>query len=309
MISALLFALAGLVLLYFGAEWLVKGAASLALRWGLSPLIIGLTVVAFGTSAPEMAVSIKAAFSGSPDLALGNVVGSNISNIGLILSLVCLIHPLRVHRQVFTFDGPAAIWSSVLLIFLLMDHGVSRFDGVLLVGLLCLYVLFSVRKSKNNTGVATEETGPIEERPLYVNALLIALGIAIMVLGADFLVDGAVTIARSFGVSEAVIGLTMVAIGTSLPEMATSLVAAFKKEADIAVGNIIGSNIFNILSVLGFSAAIHPIHPKDIGGTDLAAMLLLTVILIPLGWKSLLLQRWHGALLLLIYAGYLYTLG
>jgi cation:H+ antiporter len=313
MILDLVFVAIGLVLLYYGAEWLVKGAVSAALRTGLSRLIIGLTVVAFGTSAPEMAVNVKAAFAGSADIALGNVIGSNISNIGLILGLVVLIQPLKISQQVFRFDAPIAIWTTVLLIFLLINREITRLEGVALVGLLVLYVFQSVRISRRTPEphvLAEVDEDLKESNSAWIDFGLIFMGIVVMLLGADRLVAGAVSIAKTLKVPEAIIGLTMVALGTSLPELATSVVAALKKEADIAVGNIIGSNIFNILSVLGFSAAIHPIHSTgEIDALDLGVMLLLTVIVLPLGWKHHKLTRWHGALLFGTYVFYILSLG
>jgi cation:H+ antiporter len=313
MILDLVYVAIGLVLLYYGAEWLVKGAVSAALRTGLSRLIIGLTVVAFGTSAPEMAVSVKAAFAGSADIALGNIIGSNISNIGLILGLVVLIQPLNISRQVFKFDAPIAIWTTVLLIFLLINREITRLEGVSLVGLLVLYVFQSIRISRRTPDphvLAEVDEDLKASNSTWIDAGLIAVGIVVMLLGADRLVAGAVSIAKALEVPEAIIGLTMVALGTSLPELATSVVAALKKEADIAVGNIIGSNIFNILSVLGFSAAIHPIHPTgEIDAMDLGVMLFLAVIILPLGWKHHKLVRWHGALLFGTYVFYMLSLG
>ena len=256
--------IAGLVLLVFSADWLVQGAAKIAAAVGISPLVVGLTVVAFGTSAPELAVSVMSAFKGQAELAVGNVVGSNIFNILVVLGLSALIIPLIVNQQLIRFDVPVMILLSLLLYGISYDGLISRIDGIIFFALALVYVGFLIWQSKkeSNNAVLTEyeqEYGKVAGDPKWLkNLTLIALGMAGLVLGSKWLVDGAVEIARLFGVSELIIGLTIVSIGTSLPEVATSVVAALKGERDIAVGNVVGSNIFNIVTVLGISSIVAP---------------------------------------------------
>lgn len=251
-------------MLVFSADWLVQGAAKIAAAVGISPLVVGLTVVAFGTSAPELAVSVMSAFEGKADLAVGNVVGSNIFNIVVVLGLSALIIPLVVNQQLIRFDVPVMIFLSFLLLWLCWDSNISRLDGILLFSLAIAYTVFLIWQSKKESDnrVLTEyeqEYGKVEGKPEWLkNLSLIALGIGGLVLGSKWLVDGAVAIAEHFGVSELIIGLTIVSVGTSLPEVATSVVAAFKGERDIAVGNVVGSNIFNIVTVLGLTSIVAP---------------------------------------------------
>jgi cation:H+ antiporter len=264
MTLAIVFLILGLILLVFSADYLVKGAANIATAVGISPLVVGLTVVAFGTSAPELAVSVMAAFKGQADLAVGNVIGSNIFNILVILGISAMIIPLVVHQQLIRFDVPVMIVLSVLLYGLSYDGNISRIDGIILFGLALAYTIFLIRQSRKEHDAEVlqeyeEEFGSHGAKPQWMkNILFIALGIGGLVLGSKWLVDGAVMIARHFGVSELIIGLTIVSAGTSLPEVATSVVAAIKGERDIAVGNVVGSNIFNIVTVLGLSSIIAP---------------------------------------------------
>ncbi len=254
----------GLVLLVFSADWLVKGASKIASAVGISALVVGLTVVAFGTSAPELAVSVMSAYKDQADLALGNVVGSNIFNVLFILGISALIVPLVVNQQLIRFDVPVMIGVSILVFGLSWDGNISRIDGILLFALAIAYTVFLIRQSKkeSNAAVLTEyeqEFGKEPGKPEWLkNVSLILVGLAGLVIGSKLLVDGAVEIARFFGVSELIIGLTIVSAGTSLPEVATSIVAACKGERDIAVGNVVGSNIFNIVTVLGLSSIIAP---------------------------------------------------
>ena len=244
---------AGLVLLVLGAEWLVRGAARLATRFGISPLIIGLTVVAFGTSAPETAVSVGAALDGSGDIAIGNVVGSNIANVLLILGASALIAPLLVSRQLIRLDVPIMIVAGAATYALAFDGSLSRLDGALLFAGIVVYTLFLIYKSRQDKSTSGDEfsdeygADQAGQRPAWRDLVLIVAGLALLIQGSDFLVTGAVALARTLGLSELVIGLTVVAVGTSLPELATSVMAALRGERDIAVGNIVGSNIFNLL--------------------------------------------------------------
>ncbi|MDX1656258.1 MAG: calcium/sodium antiporter, partial [Candidatus Competibacteraceae bacterium] len=251
----------GFVLLVGGAEWLVRGASHLAAASGIPPLIIGLTVVAFGTSAPELAVSVQSALNGQADIALGNVVGSNILNVLLILGLAALIVPLTVSHQLIRLDVPLMIGVSLLVWLLSLDGSLGRLDGLLLVAGIIAYTAFSVIKGRQESQGGDEfeqEFGDPGRRGMAWNLGLIAAGLALLVLGASWLVDGAVMMARYFGISELIIGLTIVSVGTSLPEIAASVVASLRGERDIAVGNVVGSNLFNLLLVLGVTATVAP---------------------------------------------------
>lgn len=308
MTPTLIFLLLGLVLLYFGAEGLVRGSASLALRLGIGPLLVGLTVVAFGTSAPEMMVSVKAAYLGQGDISVGNVVGSNICNIGLILGFSALIFPVKVASQIVRIDTPIMIATTVLAIVLLYDGSLSRLEGMVFVALLVIYVGFSIRLAgKQATDPLAQEFSEemkISKRGVAVDVGMVLGGLVMLVFGARFLVDAAIEIAKTFGLSEAVIGLTIVAIGTSLPEFATSLVAAMKKEADIAVGNVVGSNIFNILGILGVSAAVTPLSSAGITGIDLAVMAAFALVLWVFSASGHRISRIEGTMMIVAYAGY-----
>jgi cation:H+ antiporter len=297
----------GVALLYAGAEALVRGGVTLAARLGMTPLVIGLTVVAFGTSMPEMVVSVGAAAAGSGPIAVGNVVGSNIANIALILGISALIRPIRVQAQVIRFDAPILVLASILLVLLLRDDRLGRFEGgALLLGLVA-YVVVSVRAARQEAAAVKAEFAegmPHPGRSLGFGVGAAALGLLMLVLGARWFVAGAVALARAAGVSEAVVGLTIVAVGTSLPELATSTVAAAKGEGDIAVGNVVGSNIFNILGILGMAALVRPIAPTGMTVADLGSMLGLAILLLPVVWSGLRVSRGEGALLLGLYAGY-----
>ncbi len=311
MLTSSLLMIAGFALLYVGAEALIRGGAALALRLGLTPLVVGLTVVAFGTSSPELVVSIKAGLSGNGSLAVGNVVGSNICNVALILGLSAIIRPMKVDAQLIRLDVPIVIGCSLLLSLLLMDQDLSRLEGLILATGIVLYVAFSLRMARRANQKIQQEFAEGIPRPggnILRDLLLVAVGLGLLVVGADLFVDNAVQVARALGVSDAVIGLTIVAIGTSLPELATSIVAAFKKEGDIAIGNVVGSNIFNILSILGLTALLHPLHSDGIGMVDLLVMIGLVVVLLPLMRTGLRINRMEGAFLLAIYAGYMYYL-
>ncbi|WP_411826875.1 calcium/sodium antiporter [Luteolibacter sp. AS25] len=295
----------GVLLLYFGAESLVRGSSRLAAYFGIPPLIIGLTVVAFGTSAPELTVSISAAFKGAADVAIGNVVGSNIFNIAVILGITALIRPPSVHLDLIRREIPFLILVSVLG-FCLVSYGeVSRLVGMGLFTILCGYIFFSIRAARGQG----EEVGVVEPGfSVWMCILLIFAGLGILVLGSNLFVRGAVVMAREFGISEAVIGLTIVAAGTSLPELATSVVAAFKKESDVAIGNIVGSNIFNILCILGLTASIQPIEVGGIGIRDAAFMLGLSILLLPFAFTKRSISRGEGCVFLSIYGVYLFLL-
>lgn len=304
--------LGGLALLVLGAEALVRGAARLSLAVGISPLVVGLTVVALGTSAPEVAVGVQAALSGRSDLAVGNVVGSNIFNVLFILGLSALITPLVVASQIVRQEVPIMIGVSLLLVALCADSTVSVADGSILVGLLISYTILLVVQSRRQaaaTGspVAEVASSSSWDRHWTAQVLLIAGGLVLLVVGARWLVDAATTFARSLGVSELVIGLTVVAAGTSLPEVATSIMAAVRGQRDIAVGNVIGSNIFNVLGVLGVSAVVAPTGltvAPSLSAFDLPVMVAVTVACLPIFFTKHLIARWEGALFLALYVAY-----
>jgi cation:H+ antiporter len=308
MTVTLLILLLGLVLLYLGAEGLVRGSASLALRLGIGPLLVGLTVVAFGTSAPEMMVSVKAAYFGQGDISVGNVVGSNICNIGLILGFSALIVPIKVASQIVRIDTPIMIATTALAIALLYDGSLSRLEGIVFFALLIVYLVFSIRIAKTQAAdpLAQEfsEEVKISKRGVALDVLMVIGGLVMLVFGARYLVDAAIEIAKAAGLSEAVIGLTIVAIGTSLPEFATSLIAAIKKESDIAVGNIVGSNIFNIFGILGISAAITPLSSSGITGIDLGVMAAFALALWVFSATGHRISRTEGSIMIVAYAGY-----
>lgn len=308
MTLAIIYLLAGLVLLYYGAEALVRGSSSLALRLGLSPLVVGLTVVAFGTSTPELMVSLKAALAGQADISVGNVVGSNICNIGLILGICALVTPIATTSQIVRIDIPIMLAITAITIFLLADGTIGLPEGIFLTTLLVAYIVFSIglarRQPADSLGAEFGEEVKISKRGLAIDLLMVAGGLVLLVFGARFLVDGAVIIARTFGWTEALIGLTVVAVGTSLPELATSLVAAIKKEADIAVGNIVGSNIFNLLGILGITAIVHPLAATGIGRIDYAVMAAFALVLWPMAYHQKRITRVEGAILLAGYVAY-----
>jgi cation:H+ antiporter len=312
--AAILFFLIGLGLLIAGAEALVRGASRLATFMGVSHLVIGLTVVSFGTSAPETAVSVLSALSGKADIAVGNVVGSNILNVLLILGLSAAIAPLFVSRQLIRLDVPIMIGVSFLTLVFGADGRIRPGEGFILFGGILAYTAFSIRKSRKEDNGAQE--GEIDQKPgreqqpgryWLVNITLILGGLASLVLGSRWLVKGATEIATSLGVSELVIGLTIVAAGTSLPEVATSLVAAIRGERDIAVGNAIGSNIFNILAALGLTGIIAPggiVVSSQALRFDIPVMIAVAVACLPIFFSGYIISRWEGFLFLAYYVAY-----
>lgn len=300
---------AGIGLLVFGGELVVRGAGRLALAAGLSPLVVGLTVVAFCTSAPELAASLVAATQGTPELALGNVIGSNIANIGLILGLAGLLNPIPVRGSILLREIPLMIGATALFALLAWDGGFSRVDGAVLVAALVVYVGWMLRAElRKGEQVLSEEYSEAlspTAGPLPAQVGLVLVGVALLVGGAELLVRGAVEIATASGLSPRVIGLTVVAVGTSLPELASSLVASWKKEGDIVLGNVLGSNIFNVLGILGVTAIVAP-FTVDIAATgfDLWVLVILSVALLPIFWAGSALRRWEAGVLLTGYAVY-----
>ena len=296
--------IAGILLLYYGADFLIQGGVSLATKMKIPSLIIGLTLVAFGTSAPELVVSIDASLHGAGNISIGNVVGSNICNIALIMGLSALIAPLAAQKKLLRFDLPLLTVASLMLCgFLYFSQGVNRWQGAIFFVWIIAYTAFCIISGRKE-GVEDEEVANSKVYPAFLAVIFVIAGVAGLIAGAKLFVDSAIYAARAFGISEAVIGLTIVALGTSLPELATSVVAAIKGEQDIAIGNVIGSNLFNILCILGIAPLISPIHAPQIDIVDLLTMLLVTVALFPImrsGWK---ISRGEGAFLLLIYIGY-----
>jgi len=312
MLYALLLIVVGFVLLVFGGDVLVRGASGLAVAARISPVVIGLTVVAMGTSAPEVAVSVQSAWIGKADLAVGNVVGSNIFNVLFILGLSALIVPLVVSSQLVRVDVPLMIAASLLVYGLGYDGSLSRLDGVLLFSLLLTYVIWTVRQSRRKTEaeLAEQFEQEIETRPRPMLQLvgLIVLGLVLLALGANWLVEGAVIIARLMGMSELMIGLTIVAVGTSLPEVAASLAASLKGERDIAVGNVVGSNLFNLLGVLGVTAIVAPAGvavSSQALQLDIPVMIAVAVATLPIFFTGHLIARWEGALFFFYYLVYM----
>lgn len=330
----ILYIIVGFILLIGGAEILVRGASSLALRIGLSPLVIGLTVVAVGTSSPELAVSVKASLGGTGGIALGNIVGSNICNVGLILGAAALIFPLSVELQTIRREIPILLAASVLFLIFIIDGSLDRYEGIISIVVLSGYLLFLIRdgrknSNKNGRELDGEEDPTLEEKsaaiptpaledklaaiptpalPLWLCIAFIVAGLVALIFGSRFAVIGAVEIAARIGFSEAVIGLTVVALGTSLPELVTSCVAAAKREADIAVGNVIGSNLFNLLLIGGLASTLKPVDSSQLDLIDFGVMMVFTILLLPFLRTGFRLSRWEGGVFLagyVVYMGYL----
>lgn len=299
--------LISLVILYFGAEGLVSGAASLAKRIGISPLVIGLTIVSVGTSAPELLVSVKAALNGQGALSVGNVLGSNFFNVGIILGISAIIYPLAVKRQLLKLDVPVMVLSSLLFFLFFLDFTISALEAAILVFLFIAYVTYLLISSRKNKSIdkGDEEEDEIKmSKHWLLDILFIGVGLAALVYGSDLLVVNAVIIAGWLGMSEALIGLTIVAAGTSMPELATSVVAALKKRSDIAIGNVVGSNIFNILLILGVAGLIAPLNAPDINYVDGLFNLGIGVLLWLFMKRSSRIKRVQGAVFLLFYLIY-----
>jgi len=304
--------LSGLICLILGAEGLVRGGTAIGLRLGLTPLFIGLTIVACGTSAPELVVSVSAALQDKGDISIANVVGSNILNIACILGLTAIITPVSVNLSVIKLDIPVMIAVSIVAFWLINGGTLTRLAGIVLILSLCGYITLTyllTKKEKNaEADFAIKELVPSSGLSWVKNLGYIFGGIGLMVLGSKLLVDSASIMARLIGVSEAVIGLTVVSLGTSMPELATSVVAALRRKPDVAVGNVVGSNIFNILGILGVSSVVTPLTAPGISTVDLGVMVIAALLLLPLAWTGRILQRWEGGLLLLGYGAYLWWL-
>lgn len=311
MLLDIVYVVVGFVMLIFGANWLVDGASDIAKKMGISPLTIGLTVVALGTSAPELAINIISSSSANTEIALGNIIGSNIFNIFLILGVSALVKPLIVDKSTIKVDIPFNLLAGVILFFMandMMFDGASSSilscsDGIILILLFSVFMYYNFLNAKN--GVVADEESKVT-RKVWLMLLMVIGGLALLVVGAKAIVTGAVSIAENFGISKAVIGLTIVAAGTSLPELATSVIAAYKNEPDIAIGNVVGSCIFNVLFVLGISSVIVPIQIYPAANFDLlmnvAACLLLLVLSVAGGNKEI--KRREGIIMTLIFVGY-----
>ncbi|MGK7945489.1 MAG: calcium/sodium antiporter [Microcystaceae cyanobacterium] len=304
----------GLVLLVFGADWLVESASRTAVRIGISSLVVGLTIVAFGTSSPELAVNLESAFTGHADIAVGNVIGSNICNVLLVLGLCALISPMNIAKQLLHFDVPIMIAASIFALIFSQDGNINRLEGILFFSGAITYTLTLLRGSRqqNQDSICADEIEEIEVKDSGKNAylkdiLLMLAGLGMLVLGSDLLINSASTIAEAIGVSQLVIGLTIVALGTSLPELMSSVMASLKKKQDISVGNVVGSNIFNILVVLGLTAIISPqgipVSPSAIS-FDLPLMVAVALACFPIFVTGKQIARWEGLLFVVYYGAY-----
>ena len=306
MTREILLFIGGVGVLYFGAEWLVRGSARLATSLGVSPIVLGLTVVSMGTSAPELMVSVVAAVGGHGDLAIGNVMGSNLANIGLVLGISSIMRPLNVSGRVVTREVPVMLIITALLLPVIWDLRIGRLEGIALLGVLGGYLWFVFRTAKEEGEAVlgeyeqfAKETGGLTPWAAARDLALITMGIMGLVMGAFAIRESALALAEAMGISELVIGLTLVSIGTSLPELATSVVAAFRDEADIAVGNVIGSNVFNIAAILGITATITPLRVNpEVLSLEFPAAVIMSVLLIPIVRANLTIRRAEGIVLL-----------
>lgn len=309
--SSILYLTLGSILLYFGAEALVSSSSALAIKFKISPLVVGLTIVAFGTSSPELVVSISATLDNYGSIALGNVIGSNICNIALIIGVASIIKPIKVNPALIKKEIPLMILITLVLILFLLDGKISRIDGgILFVGILAYTgVAIYISKRKNRKDKTFDDLAKKSNRKTYIYVIFIIGGIGILVLGANLFLEGAIDMAKFMGAPRAVIGLSVVAFGTSLPELATSVVASFKGEGDICIGNAIGSNVFNILLVLGTASFIKPMLTGDINLVDFGVLLFISVVILPLAYSGgLRISRLNGAFLLILYIVYVYYL-
>lgn len=303
----------GILLLTIGGEILIRGALSASSRLGISPLLSGLLIVGFGTSSPELAVSIEAALSSSPDISIGNVIGSNISNVLLILGVCAMITPMAVKPSALSRDGAVVLGSTLVLMIVIAGGNLGRLDAVILLTLLAAYLFWAYRSEKGSPDspaakVHIAEAEEIEKKPSGALAIILSIvgGLVLLIGGSNVLLKGAIGIAESYNISEAVIGLTLVAVGTSLPELSISVLAAFRKHTDVAIGNILGSNIFNVLGILGVSALIQPLSVNTrILAFDQWVLLGLSLLVMLFLYTSRKLSRWEGGILFLCYVAYI----
>jgi cation:H+ antiporter len=313
MATTIVLLIIGLIVLIIGGDYLVRGSSSIALRLHLSPLVVGLTIVAFGTSAPELLISIQSALKGSPDIAMGNVVGSNICNLALVLGITAVVNPVKVQLNSIRVDWPMTMGASILLYLLVLEGILTAIEGVIFIVCLIVYVAFIVTQSRKDVKSAKlkldiADLPDAPKQQIWKDIFFIILGCVALFFGSEWFVISAKDLALSLGVEERVVGLTIVAFGTSLPEMVTAAVASFKGESDLALGNLMGSNIFNILSILGITAIIQPISVHEvILNKDLIWMLMITLMILPLMIVRREVGRGDGAVLLIVYAVYIYT--
>ena len=313
---AYLLLVVGLVTLIIAGEFLVKGAVSLAFKFHISTLVVGMTIVSFGTSAPELLVSLKAVLDGHPDIAIGNVVGSNIANLALVMGLTALVYPIVVDRNSIRLDWPMMMMSTLLLYAFMYDGQIIWWEGAIMFAILVMFSVFLIRKSRkeNKANLDNETEDEPEEESAVSSSVIkdvsfIILGCAGLAFGADWLVEGAVEVAKSFGVSDLVISVTIIAFGTSAPELITSLVAATKKHSDISVGNLIGSNIFNILAILGITSMTSSIEvSKEVINFDMFWVLGISFIILPFMLNNRKITRFEGGFLFLAYIAYIFVL-
>lgn len=315
MIISILLLIVGGALVLFGADRLTDGATALARRFGVTEMVIGLTVVAFGTSLPEFVTSFMSTLKGSSDISIGNIVGSNIFNTLVIVGASALVYPIVIRKSTVTKDIPFSVLASIMLIVVVFDVALdgaamnilTRTDGLLMLGFFSVFMAYTFFMARNTEELSTsnESNVPVKQMPYWKISLFIILGLAGLVLGGNLFVESACEIALSLGISETVVGLTIVAAGTSLPELATSVVAARKGSSAIAIGNVVGSNIFNIFFVMGMCATIAPMKVGNISYIDLALMLVSMLMLWGFSFSKRKIERWEGALLVIVYLIYL----
>lgn len=293
----------GIVVVLKSADWLTNGAVGLATKLGISQIVIGLTIVAIGTSMPEFFVSIVSAIKGTPDLAVGNIVGSNIFNVLLIVGVAATVAPIAIQRATVRRDIPIAIVASIMLTFMMLDDNISRIDALILFAAFIAFIWITLRNSNNDANEKDASTEKVI--PTWKSVLFIIFGLVGLVLGSNIFVDNASSLAHGWGISDAVIGLTIVAGGTSLPELATSAVAARKGDSGIAIGNVLGSNVFNILMILGLTGIISPMHIQNITYIDMAVMVISMALFWLFSFTKLRVERWEGCVLIACFLGYI----
>jgi|TARA_B110000503_G_scaffold45225_1_gene73866 cation:H+ antiporter len=307
-INSIYLLLAGLVILVLGANLLLKSAVSISLKFNVPRLLIGLTVVSLATSAPELIISIKSALIGSPDLAISNVVGSNIANIGLVMGLTILFSPINITKDIYNYSWPILMFSAIYFFIIISDKTINNFEGVILIIFLIITISFLIKNQHNNEEEVDLEVKPVES--MSQSFLYLIVGGFFLYLGSDWFISGAIDLAITFGVSERIIGITIVSIGTSIPELATSMIAAYNKEKSISIGNLLGSNIFNVFAVLGITSIISPLTVNDVNivNFDIYVMLFFSAIILPLIFfpKKFVLGRVEGLMILSFYLGYIY---
>jgi cation:H+ antiporter len=297
----------GLVVLIVAGEFLVKGAVGIALKFNISTLVIGMTIVAFGTSAPELLVSVKAAIDGHPEISIGNVLGSNIANLALVLGLTTIVLPINVQRSTIRLDWPVMMLATIAFALFTMNGMIDWWEGVIYILALIAFNFFMIKSSSNQVEINTDLEQEDSNKNFLKNIFYVIIGVVGLAFGANWLLDGAVQIAQKFGVTEYVIGVTIIAFGTSVPELVTSLVAAFKKQTDISIGNLIGSNIFNLLAVLGITAVIKEIPiSAQVQNVDIYWLLGISFLVFPLMIYQNRINRIGGLILVLAYITYIY---